>query len=151
MKWKRAWIAQWYSAGLRAGWLVVRAPAVAGNFSLHHRVQNVSGAHRASYPMGTRDSFPGGKAAGTWSWPFTSVQCRGQEYIFIAWCLVKHREKFTFTFTFIWLKWSLTNVSGYSLHRLGLIYNISMNTARSAFYQCVNLKVKLPSFVSFCI
>jgi hypothetical protein len=41
----------------------VRFPAVAGNFSLHHRVQNGSGAHSASYPMGTRGSFPGGKAA----------------------------------------------------------------------------------------
>jgi hypothetical protein len=36
----------------------------AGNFSLHHRVQNGSVAHPASYPMGTTDSFPGGKAAG---------------------------------------------------------------------------------------
>jgi hypothetical protein len=42
----------------------VRFPAGAGNFSLHHRVQNGSGAHPPSYPMGTRDSFLGGKAAG---------------------------------------------------------------------------------------
>jgi hypothetical protein len=42
----------------------VRFPAGAGNFSFHHRVQNGSGAHPASYPMGTRGSFPGGKAAG---------------------------------------------------------------------------------------
>jgi hypothetical protein len=35
------------------------------NFSLHHRVQNGSGAHSASYPMGTRGSFHGGKEAGT--------------------------------------------------------------------------------------
>jgi hypothetical protein len=41
----------------------VRFPAGAGNFSLHHRVQNGSGAHPASYPMATRGSFPGGKAA----------------------------------------------------------------------------------------
>jgi hypothetical protein len=41
----------------------VRFPARAGNFSLHHRVQNGSGAHPASYPMGTRGSFPEGKAA----------------------------------------------------------------------------------------
>jgi hypothetical protein len=41
----------------------VRFPAGAGNFSLHHRVQNGSEAHPASYPMGTRGSFPGGKAA----------------------------------------------------------------------------------------
>jgi hypothetical protein len=51
----------------------VRFPAVAGNFSLHHRVQNGSGAHPASYLMGTRGSFLGGKAAGTWSWPLTSI------------------------------------------------------------------------------
>jgi hypothetical protein len=54
-------------------------PAGAGDFSLHNRVQNGSAAHPASYPMGTRDSFPGGEAAGAWSWPLTSIQCRGQE------------------------------------------------------------------------
>jgi hypothetical protein len=43
----------------------VRFPATVGNFSLHHRVQNSSGAHPASYPMGTRGSFPAGKAAGS--------------------------------------------------------------------------------------
>jgi hypothetical protein len=42
----------------------IRFPAGAGNFSLHHSVQNGSGAHAASYPVGTRGSFPGGKAAG---------------------------------------------------------------------------------------
>jgi hypothetical protein len=51
----------------------VRFPAGAGNFSLHHRVQNGSGAHPASYPLGTRGSFLGGKAAGAWSWPITSI------------------------------------------------------------------------------
>jgi hypothetical protein len=38
----------------------VRFPVGAGNFSHHHRVQNGSGAHPASYPMDTRGSFPGG-------------------------------------------------------------------------------------------
>jgi hypothetical protein len=42
----------------------IRFPAGAGNLSLHHRVQNGSGAHPASYPVGTRGSFPGSKAAG---------------------------------------------------------------------------------------
>jgi hypothetical protein len=42
----------------------VRFPAGAGIFSLYHRLQNGSGAHLASYPMGTGDSFLGGKAAG---------------------------------------------------------------------------------------
>jgi hypothetical protein len=41
-----------------------RFPAEAGNFSLHHRVQNGSEVHRASYPVGTRGSFPGSKVAG---------------------------------------------------------------------------------------
>jgi hypothetical protein len=42
----------------------VRFPAAAGNFSLHHRFQNGSGAHQASNSMGTRGFFPGDKAAG---------------------------------------------------------------------------------------
>jgi hypothetical protein len=41
----------------------VRFPAGARNFSLHQRVQNGSGAHPASYLMGIRGSYPGGKAA----------------------------------------------------------------------------------------
>jgi hypothetical protein len=41
----------------------VQFPTGAGNYSLHHRVQNGSGVHPASYPMGTRGSFPGVKAA----------------------------------------------------------------------------------------
>jgi len=38
--------------------------AGAGNFSLHHRVQNGSGTHPVTYPTGTGGSFPEGKAAG---------------------------------------------------------------------------------------
>jgi hypothetical protein len=51
----------------------VRFPAAVGNFSLHHRIQNGSGFHSASYPMGTRGSFVGGNAARAWSWPLTSI------------------------------------------------------------------------------
>jgi hypothetical protein len=51
----------------------VRFPAGAGNFSLRHHVQTGSGSHPASYPVGTGGSFPGGKAAGAWSWPLTSI------------------------------------------------------------------------------
>jgi hypothetical protein len=36
----------------------------AGKFSPYHRVQTGSETHPASYPMGTRGSFPGGKAPG---------------------------------------------------------------------------------------
>jgi hypothetical protein len=42
----------------------VRFPARGGNYSLHHRVQNGSEAHPASYPMCIRGSFTGNKAAG---------------------------------------------------------------------------------------
>jgi hypothetical protein len=42
----------------------VRFPEGAGNFCLHHSVQNGSGTHPASYPRGTAGYFPGGKAAG---------------------------------------------------------------------------------------
>jgi hypothetical protein len=48
--------------GLDDGGSRVRFPAGAGNFSLHHRVQNGSEAHPA-YLMDTSGSFPGGKAA----------------------------------------------------------------------------------------
>jgi hypothetical protein len=41
----------------------VRFLAGIGNFSLHHG----SGAHPASYPVGTRSPLRGGKAAGAWS------------------------------------------------------------------------------------
>jgi hypothetical protein len=51
----------------------VRFPPGTGNFSLHHRVQNGSEDHSASYPMGTRGSFPVSKAAGAWRWPLTST------------------------------------------------------------------------------
>jgi hypothetical protein len=66
-------MAQWFSAGLRAGWSVVRIPAGAGNFSLHHSVQNGYGAHPACYPMSIMGSFPADKAVGAWSWPPTSI------------------------------------------------------------------------------
>jgi len=50
-----------------------RFPAGAGNFSIHHRLHTGSGAHPASYQMGTGGFFPGGKAAGSWRWPLTSI------------------------------------------------------------------------------
>jgi hypothetical protein len=71
-------IVQWYSAGLCAGRSGGSSPAGAGNFSFHHGVQTDSGTHAASYPMGTRDSFSGGKAARSWSWPLISTYYRGQ-------------------------------------------------------------------------
>jgi hypothetical protein len=42
----------------------VQFPAGTWNFSVPHRVQTGSGAHPASYLMGTGGPFPGGKASG---------------------------------------------------------------------------------------
>jgi hypothetical protein len=36
---------------------------------------------RCKSPLGTRVSFLGGKAAGSRSWPLTSIWCRGQECV----------------------------------------------------------------------
>jgi hypothetical protein len=89
----------------------VRFPAGAGNFSLHHLVQNGSGAHPPSYPMSTRGPFLRGKAAGHEAdhsppssaevknaWIYTSTP----QYVFMAWCSVKHRDNFTFYCNVYW-------------------------------------------------
>jgi hypothetical protein len=57
--------------GLDDRMIGVRIPA--GNYSLRHRVQPGTGAHPASYKIGAGGSYPGGKAAGAWSWPLTSI------------------------------------------------------------------------------
>jgi hypothetical protein len=59
-------------------------------------------------PPSILDSFPGGKAAGHEAdhsppcsaevknaWRYTSTP----QYVFMSWCLVKHRDNFTFTWT----------------------------------------------------
>jgi hypothetical protein len=73
--------------------------------SLHHRVHNGSGAHPSSYPMGTTDislgikrpereadHSPPSSAEVKNAWSYTSIP----QYVFMAWCLVKHRDNFTF-------------------------------------------------------
>jgi hypothetical protein len=86
--------AQWYSAGLRAGWSGVQVSLGTGNFSLWHRVQTGSGAQLPSYPMGTRGSFLGGVKLTTHlllvptsnnAWRHTSTP----QYAFMAWSSVK--------------------------------------------------------------
>jgi len=63
------------------------------------QVQTGSGNHLASYPMGTRGSFPSAENKNVWSYTSTP-------YGFMAWCSVKkkHRDNFTFT-----LNWKVTN------------------------------------------
>jgi hypothetical protein len=78
-----------------------RFPAVAGNFSLRHRVQTGSGAKPLSYPMGTGALFsPATKRPGRetdhsspssaeikYAWSYTSTS----PYVFMAWYLHTHR------------------------------------------------------------
>jgi hypothetical protein len=91
-------IAQWYSAGLRAGWSGLQVLGGAGDFCLHHRIQTGSGAHPASYPIGAKGSFPGVKRPGREAdhslqpsaevknaWSYTSTP----QYAFMALCSVK--------------------------------------------------------------
>jgi hypothetical protein len=62
------------SVGIATGWTAgVRFPVEAKDFSLLHSGQTGSGAHPASHPLDTGDSFPGGKAEGPWSWSLTSM------------------------------------------------------------------------------
>jgi hypothetical protein len=74
------------------------------NFSISVLFYNL--LRRASYPMGTRDCFPGVKRPGREAdhsppysaevknaWSYTSTP----QYVFKAWCLVKHRDNFTFS------------------------------------------------------
>jgi hypothetical protein len=71
-----------------------------------------AGAHPVSYPMGTRDSFAGGEAAGAVKLtthlhlvPRSRMRAAIPplpQYAFMAWCLVKHRDNFTFSTFLSW-------------------------------------------------
>jgi hypothetical protein len=50
------------------GWKVRVGFSVVQDFSPLHSFKSSSGAHPTSYPMGTRDFFSVGKAAGAWNW-----------------------------------------------------------------------------------
>jgi hypothetical protein len=103
-------LAQWYSAGALAGWSEFRVPAEAGNPSLHHRVQTGSTASPPSqlpiqWVIGALSlgvKRPGLEA--DHSSP-SSVEVKNAwsdtaspQYGSMAWCLVKHRDSFTFAF-----------------------------------------------------
>jgi hypothetical protein len=74
-------------------------PSRAGNFSLH-RVQNGSGAHPVSCPMGSGFSFPGVKRPEREAdHSLSSAELKNArsytstpKYVLMAWCLVKHRD-----------------------------------------------------------
>jgi hypothetical protein len=57
-----------------------RLPVGSRSFS-SPRHQTRTGAHSASNGMNNEGYFPGSKAAGMWSWPLNSNQCRGEENV----------------------------------------------------------------------
>jgi hypothetical protein len=66
----------------------IRSPTGAENFYSSPCVQTGSGAHPASYPMGTGGPFPGGKARpgrnADHSPPCASVACNGTPLLFFT-------------------------------------------------------------------
>jgi hypothetical protein len=77
-------------------------PSGAGNLSLLHSVQTGSGFHPASYPEDTGGFFPGLKRPGMKLTAHLHLVPRSRkrgavpplaQYVFMAWCLIKHRDK----------------------------------------------------------
>jgi hypothetical protein len=78
-----------------------------GYFSLRHRFQTGTGAHSASYPVGTDAviqgvKWPRRKAGHS---PPSSAEVKNaysctstSQYDFMSWCLVKHVDNFTLNF-----------------------------------------------------
>jgi hypothetical protein len=68
------WLSR-YSNWLRAGRSDDRGsnPGDGWEFFLRHHFQTGSEAHPASYPVVNSVCLPGGKLAGEWSWPLTSI------------------------------------------------------------------------------
>jgi hypothetical protein len=72
-----------------------------GAFSLRYRARIGDETHPAPYSIGSGGSFPGGKAAGAWSWPLnttsTEMRMRGAipplpQQVFIAWWLITEEK-----------------------------------------------------------
>jgi hypothetical protein len=94
------------------GWMIgVQGliPDGGGNFSLLHCIQTGPGIHPATYSMSTGGFSLGLKRPGREAdhsnpssakvknvWHYTSTP----HYIYMMWCLINHRDNFTFTFTF---------------------------------------------------
>jgi len=84
--------------------------------SLRHRVQTGSGAHPASYTVGTGALTLGVKRPGRKAYYLSSLVPKLMrratssllQYVFIVWCLVKYRGNFTYTFTPAGMDKSLT-------------------------------------------
>jgi hypothetical protein len=86
------------------GWMTEYCGSIPGwgrRFFLLLSVQTGPGGQATTYRMGTGSSFTGGSEADHSSpssaedmnaWSYASTV----SYVFMAWCLIKHRDKFTF-------------------------------------------------------
>jgi hypothetical protein len=98
---------------LATGWTIgVRFPAGAGNFSFRHRVH--TGSRPTQPPIRwVQDALslgvnrPGREADHS---PASSAEVKECEelylhpqYVFMAWCIVKHRDNFTFVYIYIYI------------------------------------------------
>jgi hypothetical protein len=99
------WVYYWHYRSSR-----VRFPTGAGNFSLHQRVPNGSGAHPASYPMGTSGSFRGVKRPGREAdhSPPSSAEVKKCVVLYLhspstpSWRGTQLKKKHNDNFTFFW-------------------------------------------------
>jgi hypothetical protein len=81
------------------GWMIrVRIPPGNGNYYLHHSLQNGSGPIQPliQWVLGALSVPPPSSAKIKNAWNYISTP----QYVFIMWCLVKHKDNCTFTFTF---------------------------------------------------
>jgi hypothetical protein len=67
-------------------------PMGAGQNYLLQNAQSSSGAQPVSYSMGNGGHCHRRKAVRTWSWPLTSIQCRGYEWLelYLYFCTFLH-------------------------------------------------------------
>jgi hypothetical protein len=82
------------------GWTTgVRFPGRAG-FLFAVASRPALGPTKPSIQWVSGGSLPGGKTAGAWSWPLTSTwsYTSTPAYVFMAWCLVRHRDNFVYCY-----------------------------------------------------
>jgi hypothetical protein len=107
--------------------------------------------------MGTGGSFLGRKAARAWRWPLTAILYREQEcaelylhspqYVFMEWCLVKHRDNFTsYLLISEWYVWYRSDV--YDMTRQSGKAVIILKHIPNSSFLCFELSSKILSFLT---
>jgi hypothetical protein len=113
VKWPRREADRPHSAEVKNAWsYTCTPPARVGIFSTRHRLQTGSGPPQAFHPMGAVGFCPGGTATGAWSWLHLHLVPRLRmrwavppllQYVFMAWCVINHRDYFAFIVRSHWV------------------------------------------------